>query len=161
MASDREMGLETLLAWQKAMAFAVAICKQAIPLLPKEEKYSLADQLRRAAQSVPANIAEGHGRYYYQEGVRFCYIARGSLEEVFNHLYFAHQMGYLTDEAFRGYSTNIQELHRIFNGYITFLKRTKQGEGEPGHNVHESPGHYDLNDNDHLIEPPTNPLLPD
>jgi four helix bundle protein len=156
---DKEKGLETLLAWQKAMAFAVTLCKQVIPALPKEERYSLADQLRRAAQSVPANIAEGHGRYYFQDGIRFCYIARGSLEEVYSHLFFANQMGYLTDEAFRGYSTNIQELHRIINGYITFLKRTKQGEGEPGHSQHESPGLYHSDESD-LIDNPSSGSSP-
>jgi len=150
VGTEKDKGLETLLAWQKAMAFAVSVCKQVVPTLPKEEKYALADQLRRAAQSVPANIAEGHGRYYFQEAVRFCYTARGSLEEVYNHLYFAHQMNYLTDEICRNYIADIQELYRIINGYISFLKRTKQGEGEPGHNLHEAHNFYDVGEDDSL-----------
>jgi len=68
-------------AWQKAQKLALLVCREVIPLLPAEEKYALAQQLRRAVQSAPANIAEGHGRYHYQDAIRFCYIARGSLQE--------------------------------------------------------------------------------
>ena len=123
-------GLEKLLAWQKAMSLAVMICKKAIPVLPTEEKYALADQLRRSAQSIPANIAEGHGRYYFQEGVRYCYLARGSLEETRSHLFFACKMGYLSEAAFQAWNKDIEELRRILNGYIAFLKRTKRGAEE-------------------------------
>lgn len=75
-------GLEKLDVWRKAQSFAVHIHQEILPKLPKDEKWSLTQQIRRSSQSIPANIAEGHGRYYFQENVRFCYIARGSLEEV-------------------------------------------------------------------------------
>jgi len=78
---DEIKGLESLQVWQRSLVFAVKICKEVIPLLPKDERWVMGLQLRRSAQSIPANIAEGYGRFYYQEGVRFCYIARGSLEE--------------------------------------------------------------------------------
>ena len=74
-------GLEKLDVWCKARDFAVRVNKEILPLLPPEEKWSLNQQLRRSSQSVHANIAEGHGRFYFQDNVRFCYIARGSLEE--------------------------------------------------------------------------------
>lgn len=95
MADSGDKGLETLQVWQKAIALAVQVCKQVLPLLPVQEKWSLADQLRRSVQSIPANIAEGYGRYYYQDSIRFCYIARGSLEETFSHLTLARELGYL------------------------------------------------------------------
>jgi len=50
---------------------AIAIYKEAVPHLPASEKYNLADQLKRSASSIPANIAEGHGRYYFLDNVRF------------------------------------------------------------------------------------------
>ena len=77
MAKTEDKGLETLQVWQKEMAFAVNVCRQILPKLPTQEKWSLTDQLRRSVQSIPTNIAEGYGRYYYQESIRYCYIARG------------------------------------------------------------------------------------
>jgi four helix bundle protein len=93
---------------------------------------------------VPANIAEGYGRFYYQENVRFCYIARGSLEETFSHLVLAKRLDYLPESKFNEINTEIQELRRMLNGYIAFLKRSKRGANEPGANrsVREAPIPY-------------------
>ena len=71
-------GLNRLKVWVRAKEFAVSIYKNVLPLLPSEEKWNLNQQLRRSALSVSANIAEGYGRFYYQDNVRFCYNARGS-----------------------------------------------------------------------------------
>lgn len=76
-----EQSFETLKVWQKAHAFMLDIHRRLVPLLPKEEKYGLVDQIRRSSKSVGANIAEGSGRFYYMDSVRFCYQARGSLDE--------------------------------------------------------------------------------
>ncbi len=132
MADDK--GLETLQIWQRALEFATKVCREITPSFPKEEKWALTNQTRRSAQSGPANIAEGYGRYYYQDNVRFCYIARGSLEETFSHLVLAKNLGYLSDQVFNNINTEIQELRRMLNGYIAFLKRSKRGENEPGAN---------------------------
>ena len=84
--------LETLEVWKKAKEFALRIYREVLPLLPSEEKWNLNQQLRRASNSVPANIAEGYGRFYYQEIIRFCYIARGSLEETLSHLVMCYEL---------------------------------------------------------------------
>src|SRR6266404_9801746 len=57
-----------------------------IKQLPPEEKYCLGNQMRRAAVSITNNIAEGHGRWHYQENIHFCRIARGSVDEVLDDL---------------------------------------------------------------------------
>ena len=132
MAKTEDKGLETLQVWQRAMAFVVKVCQRVLPLLPTQEKWSLIDQLRRSVQSVPANIAEGYGRFYYQESIRFCYIARGSLEETFSHITLAHQLNYLSDEVFQKLVSEIQEIRRMLNGYVSFLKTSKRGAAEPG-----------------------------
>ena len=125
-------GLTRLEVWKIGQDFAVQVYKEVLPLLPAEEKWALNQQIRRAVQSIPANIAEGHGRFYYQETIRFCYIARGSLEEVYSHLELAHTLGYITDDVFARVSSESDRMNRLINGYIAYLKRSRQGENEPG-----------------------------
>jgi four helix bundle protein len=145
---DNIQGLETLEAWKKARALVLVVYQKVLPFLPAEEKWHLNQQIRRSAQSVFANIAEGHGRFYYQENVRFCYIARGSLTETYTHLVLAHDMGYISDNLFNRLKSQIDELIRIINGYIAYLKRSKRGENEPGakHFVQEAPANYFIQD---------------
>lgn len=125
-------GLEKLDVWKNSMAFAVRVHKEMIPLLPAEEKWSLAQQIRRSAQSIPANIAEGHGRFYYQDNVRFCYIARGSLEETLSHIAFARNVEYILPVLYQSLANDGEELTKVINGYIAFLKQSKRGANEPG-----------------------------
>jgi four helix bundle protein len=128
-------GLERLKVWVRAKDFALKIHKQILPLLPAEEKWNLIQQLRRSSLSISANIAEGYGRFYYQDNVRFCYIARGSLKESLSHLTFAFEMGYISDEFYKELEAEGEEIDKMLNGYIGFLKRSKQGSNEPGANI--------------------------
>jgi four helix bundle protein len=125
-------GLDSLEVWQVARKVAVIICSDVLPKMPPEEKWVLTTQLRRSVQSIPTNIAEGFGRYYYQEGVKFCYIARGSLEETYSQLCIARDLGYIADDVFVQVVERINKLRRLLNGYIAFLKRSKRGIDEPG-----------------------------
>ena len=117
-----EKGLESLKVWQRGMEFAVEIHKNVLSLFPPEEKWALTNQLRRASQSIPANIAEGYGRYYYQEGIRFCYLARGSLEEVYSHLVLTQKLKYLDSRISQSLFEEISEIRRMLNGYIGFFE---------------------------------------
>jgi len=103
-------------------------------------------QIRRAAQSIPANIAEGHGRYYYQENVRFCYVARGSLEETISFLSLAFELEYLPQELYNQLIEESDNLSKLINGYVAYLKRSKHGAEEPGAsvNVRETVIDYDF-----------------
>ena len=141
-------GLETLELWQKAIEFATDVCRHTLPLLPDDEKYALTRQLRRAVQAIPANIAEGYGRYHYLDNIRFCYIARGSLEETFSHVALGRNLGYIDQETFQQIMSDIQILRRMLNGYIAFLRRSKRGEKEPstGQQIMEDNTRYDLED---------------
>jgi four helix bundle protein len=132
-------GLNRLKVWVKAKEFAVSIYKKVLPLLPSEEKWNLNQQLRRSALSVPANIAEGYGRFYYQDNVRFCYNARGSLEEVLSHLTVAYELNYISEGLYRELMNDGDEVDRMLNGYIAYLKKSKQGTNEPGANYHPDP----------------------
>jgi four helix bundle protein len=138
--------LETLEVWKKAKEFALRVYREVLPLLPSEEKWNLNHQLRRASSSVPANIAEGYGRFYFQEIIRFCYIARGSLEETLSHLVMCYELKYIPKPIFDSLEQDGEKLTQLINGYISYLKRSKQGQNEPeaNHAVREDLASYDV-----------------
>lgn len=135
--SNADAGIENLLVWRRAVDLAVFVCHDVLPAFPNHERYALTNQLRRSVQSVPANIAEGHGRYYYQEAIRFCYIARGSLEETRTHFVLASKLGYISTDVFQQLDRRAVEIRSLLNGYISYLKRIKQGANEPGSLINE------------------------
>lgn len=139
----KRTSLERLQAWQMANEFGVLVCKEILPMLPGMEQYALSQQLRRSAQSIPANIAETHGRYHYQDAIRFCYIARGSLDETRSHLLFAFNMGYLSEDRIITCREAWRDTARLLNGYIKYLNdnlRREKGTSlrEEGQQVHEA-----------------------
>jgi four helix bundle protein len=139
-------GLKRLQVWVRAKDFALKVYKQVLPLLPPEEKWNLSQQLRRSSLSISANIAEGHGRFYYQDNVRFCYNARGSLEETLSHLVFAFEADFLPEKLYKELEAEGEEIEKMLNGYISYLKKSKKGANEPGanYNVREETEPYDI-----------------
>jgi four helix bundle protein len=148
-------GLKRLQVWVRAKDFALEIYKRALLLLPPEEKWNLNQQLRRSSLSVSANIAEGYGRFYYQDNVRFCYNARGSLEETLSHLLFAYEASFIPEPLYKELETEGEEIEKMLNGYISYLKKSKQGANEPGANysIREEAEPYDIES----LEASTNP----
>ncbi len=128
-------GFEGLTAWQKAHELMLFVHREVVPRFPPEEKWDLANQIRRSSKSVGANIAEGHGRFYYRDNVRFCYNARGSLSETEHHLIDAHDLSYIPQGIYQQGRALASETQRLLNGYISYLKRQKPGEHEPGHDI--------------------------
>jgi len=137
-------GFEGLEVWQKARQLMSLVHKRIVPLFPPEEKWDLAHQIRSSSKSVMANIAEGYGRYYYQDNVRFCYNARGSLDETATHLIIARDLDYISESLYHEARALADEVRRVLNGYVAYLKRCRQGENEPGSNLptHEVPITY-------------------
>lgn len=78
----KQTGLDRLEVWVDARVLALRVYREVVPRIPSHEQWGMASQFRGASVSIVANIAEGYGRYYFQERIRFCYFARGSLEEV-------------------------------------------------------------------------------
>ena len=112
-----------LIVWQKSMDFAEGVCR-ATRVFPPEEKYGLGDQLRRAAVSVPSNIAEGNGRETKRDYLRFLVQARGSLFESQTQLELARRLGYLED------TSALEALSReISNMLRSVIRRQRGGEG--------------------------------
>ena len=112
---------EQLDVWRMAMDLAIRVY-QATTAFPRHEQFGLTAQLRRAAVSVPANIAEGKGRYHRKEFIQFLYHARGSLYEVLTLLKLAEELAYLsgTDHD-RIVSLSKQVLGKL-SGLINALK---------------------------------------
>lgn len=110
-----------LIAWQKGMEL-VAMIYDATEGFPASEQYGLVSQLRRAAVSVPSNIAEGKAHYSNRDFVRFLRHARGSLAEIETQVLIAHQRKYLTDATMKQLTKKLDELGRILSGLINSLK---------------------------------------
>ena len=116
-----------LQVWQKAMALVVESYSVA-RLLPKSESYGLIGQMQRAAVSVPANIAEGHGREHLGDYLRHLSFANGSLMELETHFLIAVELGYVTREQSATLMSMTSEVGRMLNG----LTRKLRGPLTPG-----------------------------
>src|SRR5439155_15033675 len=92
---------------------------------PNEERFRLADQLIRAARSVTANIAEGYGRFHYQENIQFVRQARGSLFEMIDHLTVAYDTGYVDAEVFQKFRSECLRAISLVNGFIRYLAKAR------------------------------------
>jgi four helix bundle protein len=128
----KEVKLKTykeLVVWQKAMALVTEVYRISKGF-PKEETYSLTSQIRRAAISVPSNIAEGSGRGT-KELIRFLDIAYGSLLEMETQMEIAFRLEYLSENALQGMSEAINEIGRMLNGLRNSLENKNRGTNRP------------------------------
>ncbi|MEO0586457.1 MAG: four helix bundle protein [Planctomycetota bacterium] len=114
---------EDLIAWQKSYAFVLSIYRVTAKF-PTDERYGLTSQLRRAAVSIPSNIAEGFGRHSRADFLRFLDIARGSAYEVQTQLRLAFDLGLADDPDALD---DITEVIRILNGLIASLRAKDHG----------------------------------
>jgi four helix bundle protein len=92
---------------------------------PSDEKYRLIDQMIRSSRSPSTQIAEGYGRYHFQENIQFCRIARGSLYEILDHLSVSLDSQYITSIKHDNLENLTYECIRLLNGYINYLIKTK------------------------------------
>jgi len=113
--------------WKQARKIRIFISKLTSGF-PAEEKYRLTDQLVRCSRSIGNNIAEGHGRFHYQDNIRFCIMARGSLSETLDQIIVAFDEGYITKEIFKLFEQDHDYCLKLLNGYIQFIKRKKNDE---------------------------------
>ncbi|MGB9198500.1 MAG: four helix bundle protein [Terriglobales bacterium] len=111
-----------LIAWQKSMDLVTAIYRDTANF-PREEQFGLTSQLRRAAVSIPSNIAEGQGRLSEKEFRYFLGQSRGSLMEVETHLQIGQNLGYLDSEKTSALLKACAEIGRILNGLLTSICR--------------------------------------
>ena len=94
-------------------------------IFPLEEKYKLVDQMLRCSRSVTANIAEGFGKFYTKDNVRYCRSARGSLYELKDHFIVALDEGYIKEEEYENKKNEIDTCLKILNGFINYLNNAE------------------------------------
>ena len=109
-----------LFVWKRSMELVVEAYKLT-KYLPKEETYALSDQIRRAAVSVPSNIAEGNGRASTKDYARFLSMARGSKYELETQLLICVKLSYLTEEQISKAMSLSEEIGRMLNALIAKL----------------------------------------
>jgi four helix bundle protein len=102
--------------WEKAHRFVLQIYK-VTSAFPKDELYGLTSQMRRAAASIPSNIAEGCGRDTQTELARFIHIAGGSASELKYQLILANDLGHIDDETYPNLDSEINEIQRMLYGF--------------------------------------------
>ena len=112
-----------LKVWQKSHRLTIAIYSVSRDF-PREELYGLTSQVRRSCASIPANIAEGCGRFDNAELSRFLQIALGSACELDYHLFLARDLGYLSKEAQAHLESELKEVRRMLVGMMQKLAPT-------------------------------------
>ncbi|MHB8172392.1 MAG: four helix bundle protein [Thermincolia bacterium] len=117
---SRVQSFEDLGVWQKAHALVLKIYEVSAGF-PVDERFGLTGQLRRAAASIPTNIAEGHGRQYTKEYIQFLFIAKGSLNETKYLLRLTKDLRFLSNEDFIFMIKGYDEVSRMLRGLITSL----------------------------------------
>jgi four helix bundle protein len=120
-AAKPKQSYRDLIAWQKGRALVKRIYLLT-GTFPKNEMFGLTMQLRRAAVSIPSNIAEGKGRYSNKDFVHFLRIARGSLAEVETQLTLSSDLGYSRQNEADAISKETEELSRILAGLIASMQ---------------------------------------
>jgi four helix bundle protein len=116
-AGQRIRDFTDLEVWKTTRALRASVyvmCRR----FPKQETFELCSQMRRAAVSITANLAEGYGRFSYRENIQFCRQSRGSLYELRDHLTTALDAGYITAEEFKQHEAQSLSVLRLINGYI-------------------------------------------
>ena len=116
---------EKLNVWIEARKLVVSVY-HLLKSFPMEERFALCDQLRRAAISVPSNIAEGCGRISVKEQIHFMEIAYGSLMEVYTQMQLAVDLGYITESDFQPLKEQISAVAKLLSGFRNSLASRPQ-----------------------------------
>jgi four helix bundle protein len=116
-----ERAHKNLRVWQESILLTKMIY-DLTRFLPDDEKFGLISQMRRAAVSIPSNIAEGSARQTKKESIQFCVIARGSLSELDTQIELCAALGLLTTAQIAQASTRLETVGALLNGLIRFKR---------------------------------------
>lgn len=122
MTDNSYKSFEDLHCWQACREVRIFII-DLVKSYPKEEKFSIVDNMKRAARSTTQNIAEGFGRFHYRENLQFCRISRGSLFEITDDLITSLDEGFISQKDYQRGRDKISTALALLNGYISYLNR--------------------------------------
>ena len=122
MGDNSLKGFEDLQCWQACREVRIFIA-ELVKSYPKEERFSIVDNMKRAARSATQNIAEGFGRFHYKENLQFCRVSRGSLHELVDDLITSIDEGFIDQEDYELGRSKISNALALLNGYISYLNR--------------------------------------
>jgi len=122
MVNNSFKSFENLKCWQACREVRIFILG-VVKSYPNEEKYSLVDNMKRAARSTTQNIAEVFGRFHYKENAQFCRISRGSLFELLDDLITSMDEEFINQEDYQKGRDLISKSLALLNGYINYLNR--------------------------------------
>lgn len=112
--------------WKMAHELRIKV-RILVKFLPKDDQWDVGRQITRSSESIGANIAEGHGRFHFQENIQFCRQARGSLDETRDHLIYIKDVGLIKKVSSVEHLIVLSEKIKIkLNGYIAYLKKCKK-----------------------------------
>lgn len=124
MVTGKIRSYRDLEVWQQGMALAEG-CYRVTKTFPKEEVYGMVSQIRRAAVSIPANIAEGYGREYRNEYIQFLRIAQGSLKELETHLLLAVRVEFITTQTAQPLLAHCESIGKLLRALLRALQKTQ------------------------------------
>ncbi len=133
---------EDLEYWKACRQLRLFVSREVAAHLPKDERFDLASQIRRAVRSTTANIAEGFGRFHYRDNYKFCSNARGSLFEILDHLITAKDDGCISESTLLEGRALFESAKRLVNGYMSYLQRA----ANDGENLREDSTAYRVTD---------------
>ena len=125
MGKEPIRSFEELDVYKLAREFSRKV-SELIKILPENENYRLKGQMKRAKLSVTNNIAEGYGRYHYQENIQFCRQSRGSVCELIDDFNECYDERYIDEKYLISLKQDAYHLIKVLNGYIASIKRQKQ-----------------------------------
>ncbi|MEA2039145.1 MAG: four helix bundle protein [Thermodesulfobacteriota bacterium] len=126
MTKNKIRTFEDLECWKACRELRLFVLKEVVPMLPKDEKWRLSDQIVRAVRSSTANIAEGYGRFHYLDNAKFCSNSRGSCWEVLDHLITAKDEGLVSRKILDDGRRLVDNAVKLLNGYMNYLKRASR-----------------------------------
>ncbi|OPZ21042.1 MAG: hypothetical protein BWZ03_00798 [bacterium ADurb.BinA186] len=114
--------LEDLIVWQEAKKLLIDVYSLT-KKFPADEKYNLVKHIKECARNIPGNIAEGFGRFHYQDSARFYRIARGSLNELKSDIYCSLDLSYIDKADFENISKQVEYVGKLLNGTVRSLNK--------------------------------------